>query len=393
MAAATMALSSSFAAAAAGGAPWRGVVGAGRAAEETTTSSTPTPTPSPAAAVPKAKSAASTGLWDVLAFSGPAPEPINGRLAMVGFVSALAVEASRGGELLEEASSGGGLAWFAATAAVCPSRPSRRRLRVPRRRCLCPTDSAPRGRLLVVAAAAASLNAHSFKDERVAQQQPGQQLLRQLVAVVAHQVNRRHATSEALDRREHGLVLGGEQIVAVALTALLVHSGSFGTGTRNSVRHSNFGVCSRILLTALAAPSLGRHPVRSSRVSPANVRDEVKCLLSMDAPMRADSTWRCVVPANRSRNLPSLPISSAERFLLQSWTVQDEILCTPPWRDRSDSGGTAPLYARVVSSVESMATLLTFWQHRRAKLRRRLSRMQSVLRLGAPSIFRSVRRG
>uniref|UniRef100_A0A0E0P6J1 Uncharacterized protein n=1 Tax=Oryza rufipogon TaxID=4529 RepID=A0A0E0P6J1_ORYRU len=73
--------------------------------EETTTSSTPTPTPSPAAAVPKAKSAASTGLWDVLAFSGPAPEPINRRLAM-----ALAVKASRGGELLEEASSGGGLA-------------------------------------------------------------------------------------------------------------------------------------------------------------------------------------------------------------------------------------------------------------------------------------------
>ncbi|BAS88308.1 Os04g0267950 [Oryza sativa Japonica Group] len=34
----------------------------------------------------KAKSAASTGLWDVLAFSGPAPEPINRRLAMVGFV-------------------------------------------------------------------------------------------------------------------------------------------------------------------------------------------------------------------------------------------------------------------------------------------------------------------
>jgi hypothetical protein len=54
----------------------------------------------------------------VLAFSGPAPERINGRLAMVGFVSALAVEASRGGGLLEQAGSGGGLAWFAATAAV-----------------------------------------------------------------------------------------------------------------------------------------------------------------------------------------------------------------------------------------------------------------------------------
>ncbi|EAY73277.1 hypothetical protein OsI_01151 [Oryza sativa Indica Group] len=146
MASATMALSSSFAvaAAAAGGAPWRGVVSAGRAAprrrvalvvraqsepeveptkEETATSSSSpspatTPTPSPAAAAPKAKPAASTKLWDVLAFSGPAPERINGRLAMVGFVSALAVEASRGGGLLDQAGSGSGLAWFAATAAV-----------------------------------------------------------------------------------------------------------------------------------------------------------------------------------------------------------------------------------------------------------------------------------
>ncbi|RLM85047.1 low molecular mass early light-inducible protein HV90, chloroplastic-like [Panicum miliaceum] len=61
---------------------------------------------------------ASPGLWDALAFSGPAPERINGRLAMVGFVSALAVEASRGGGLLSQAGSGSGLAWFAATAAV-----------------------------------------------------------------------------------------------------------------------------------------------------------------------------------------------------------------------------------------------------------------------------------
>jgi hypothetical protein len=37
---------------------------------------------------------------------------------MVGFVSALAVEASRGGDLLAQAGSGSGLAWFAATAAV-----------------------------------------------------------------------------------------------------------------------------------------------------------------------------------------------------------------------------------------------------------------------------------
>jgi hypothetical protein len=55
-----------------------------------------------------------TGLWDALAFSGPAPERINGRLAMVGFVSALAVEAStRGDGLLSQVASGTGQAWFA----------------------------------------------------------------------------------------------------------------------------------------------------------------------------------------------------------------------------------------------------------------------------------------
>ncbi|CAN6171119.1 unnamed protein product [Urochloa humidicola] len=75
---------------------------------------TPTRTPKPAAA----KKPSTPGLWDALAFSGPAPERINGRLAMVGFVSALAVEASRGGGLLSQAGSGSGLAWFAATAAV-----------------------------------------------------------------------------------------------------------------------------------------------------------------------------------------------------------------------------------------------------------------------------------
>ncbi|XP_062190160.1 high molecular mass early light-inducible protein HV58, chloroplastic-like [Phragmites australis] len=87
----------------------------------TTSSSSPSPTPAaaPTTPTPKPKAkAASPGLWDALAFSGPAPERINGRLAMVGFVSALAVEASRGGGLLSQAGSGSGLAWFAATAAV-----------------------------------------------------------------------------------------------------------------------------------------------------------------------------------------------------------------------------------------------------------------------------------
>jgi hypothetical protein len=63
--------------------------------------SNPTPTPTPAAPKPKAK--ANPSVWDALAFSGPAPERINGRLAMVGFVAALTVEAARGGGLLDQA--------------------------------------------------------------------------------------------------------------------------------------------------------------------------------------------------------------------------------------------------------------------------------------------------
>uniref|UniRef100_A0A0D9WW53 Uncharacterized protein n=1 Tax=Leersia perrieri TaxID=77586 RepID=A0A0D9WW53_9ORYZ len=143
MAATTMALTSSFAAAAAAGAPWRVrvAVPAGvaprrrsnalvvraqseqdmeppKATEETpasTSSSSPSPAnPPPAAATKKPP----PSLFDALAFSGPAPERINGRLAMVGFVSALAVEAGRGGGILEQAGSGSGAAWFAATAAV-----------------------------------------------------------------------------------------------------------------------------------------------------------------------------------------------------------------------------------------------------------------------------------
>lgn len=86
--------------------------------ETAATTSSSSPSPAATTPTPKAAKAASPGLWDALAFSGPAPERINGRLAMVGFVSALAVEASRGGGLLSQAGSGSGLAWFAATAAV-----------------------------------------------------------------------------------------------------------------------------------------------------------------------------------------------------------------------------------------------------------------------------------
>ncbi|VVA20988.1 PREDICTED: early [Prunus dulcis] len=49
----------------------------------------------------------STKFSDLLAFSGPAPERINGRLAMVGFVSALAVELFKGQDVFAQISNGG----------------------------------------------------------------------------------------------------------------------------------------------------------------------------------------------------------------------------------------------------------------------------------------------
>ena len=83
-----------------------------------TSAETPTPTPSPSPAAPKPKPKTTTSVWDALAFSGPAPERINGRLAMVGFVAALSVEAARGGGLLSQAGSGAGLGWFVTTTAL-----------------------------------------------------------------------------------------------------------------------------------------------------------------------------------------------------------------------------------------------------------------------------------
>jgi len=59
----------------------------------------------------------STKFSDVLAFSGPAPERINGRLAMLGFVAAIAVEAARGDDLFMQLSNGG-VPWFIGTAVL-----------------------------------------------------------------------------------------------------------------------------------------------------------------------------------------------------------------------------------------------------------------------------------
>jgi len=62
-----------------------------------------TPPPPPPAPKPKV----STKFNDVLAFSGPAPERINGRLAMVGFMSAIAVELANGSDVMTQVSNGG----------------------------------------------------------------------------------------------------------------------------------------------------------------------------------------------------------------------------------------------------------------------------------------------
>ncbi len=71
--------------------------------------------PSTTPTAPKAKM--STKFTDVLAFSGPAPERINGRLAMVGFVSAMAVELAKGQDVFAQISDGG-LTWFIGTSVV-----------------------------------------------------------------------------------------------------------------------------------------------------------------------------------------------------------------------------------------------------------------------------------
>lgn len=53
----------------------------------------------------------------MLAFSGPGPERINGRLAMVGFVAAMAVELSKGQDVFAQISNGG-ITWFVGTSIV-----------------------------------------------------------------------------------------------------------------------------------------------------------------------------------------------------------------------------------------------------------------------------------
>ncbi|KAI4345692.1 hypothetical protein L6164_012792 [Bauhinia variegata] len=78
-------------------------------------------TPPPAAPEPQSTSTrslkVSTKFSDVLAFSGPAPERINGRSAMIGFVAAIAVELAKGQDVFAQISNGG-LTWFIGTSVV-----------------------------------------------------------------------------------------------------------------------------------------------------------------------------------------------------------------------------------------------------------------------------------
>jgi len=66
-------------------------------APETPASEAATPPPPPPA--PAAKS---VSLGDAMAFSGSAPETINGRLAMLGFIAALGAEASSGETIFQQ---------------------------------------------------------------------------------------------------------------------------------------------------------------------------------------------------------------------------------------------------------------------------------------------------
>ncbi|KAL8195875.1 hypothetical protein R6Q57_025365 [Mikania cordata] len=77
----------------------------------------PKPTNLPPMSTPTPAPKVSTKFSDVLAFSGPAPERINGRLAMIGFVSAMAVELSSGEDVLTQISNGG-VAVFLGTSVV-----------------------------------------------------------------------------------------------------------------------------------------------------------------------------------------------------------------------------------------------------------------------------------
>jgi len=68
-----------------------------QAPEPTTAPEAATPPPPPPAPVKK-----DVSFGDAMAFSGPAPETINGRLAMLGFIAALGAEAASGETVFQQ---------------------------------------------------------------------------------------------------------------------------------------------------------------------------------------------------------------------------------------------------------------------------------------------------
>ncbi|RZC60375.1 hypothetical protein C5167_022125 [Papaver somniferum] len=69
------------------------------------------PMTTPTSPAPRAAPKMSTKFTDLLAFGGPAPERINGRLAMIGFVTAMGVELAKGTDVAAQLADGG-LPWF-----------------------------------------------------------------------------------------------------------------------------------------------------------------------------------------------------------------------------------------------------------------------------------------
>nr|AKH49405.1 ELIP2 [Syntrichia caninervis] len=74
-------------------------------------------TPLPATPSPSKSKKVSTNFFDVFSFAGPAPETINGRLAMLGFTTALGVELFTGEDLATQIGLGG-VQWFIVVAAI-----------------------------------------------------------------------------------------------------------------------------------------------------------------------------------------------------------------------------------------------------------------------------------
>ncbi|CAI9118376.1 OLC1v1019936C1 [Oldenlandia corymbosa var. corymbosa] len=83
--------------------------------KETETKSPEIPKLTPPTPTPNQK--ASTKFEDILAFGGPGPERINGRLAMIGFVAAMGVELAKGQDLFSQINDGG-FQWFLGTSVL-----------------------------------------------------------------------------------------------------------------------------------------------------------------------------------------------------------------------------------------------------------------------------------